>query len=222
MIDTSAFLNAVHVEEEKIIAETGAGLGTIAGLAAGKSLTGLEFASGIPGTIGGAVYMNAGAYGGEMSQIVSSVEVVNPEGDIINMSVSEMGFGYRTSVIQSEDLYVVSVEMNLHKGNKDEITAKIKELGIQRANKQPLEFPSAGSTFKRPEGYFAGKLISDAGLSGFTIGGASVSKKHNGFIVNTGNATSADILNLIREVQERVKSGSGVELTPEVRIIGEF
>lgn len=222
VIDTSAFLNAVHVEEEKIIAETGAGLGTISGLAAGKSLTGLEFASGIPGTIGGAVYMNAGAYGGEMSQIVSSVEVVNPEGDIINMSVSEMGFGYRTSVIQSEDLYVVSVEMNLHKGNKDEITAKIKELGIQRANKQPLEFPSAGSTFKRPEGYFAGKLISDAGLSGFTIGGASVSKKHNGFIVNTGNATSADILNLIREVQERVKSGSGVELTPEVRIIGEF
>ena len=186
------------------------------------SLTGCEFAQGIPGTVGGAVVMNAGAYGGEMAQIVSSVELISTTGEVMKVGSHEMGFAYRTSMAQKENLPVISVEIRLQKGNKEEIIGKIRELGIQRAKKQPLDLPSAGSTFKRPEGYFAGKLITDTGLSGLTTGGACVSPKHNGFIVNLGNATSADILNLIEEVRERVRVRFGVELTPEVRIIGEF
>ena len=222
VIDTSAFLNSVTIEDETIKAEAGAGLGTVAGLAAERSLTGMEFASGIPGTVGGAVFMNAGAYGGEMSQIVSVVEMLKADGTIIKADASDMEFGYRTSLVQKEELYVISVDMQLQKGNRDDIAARIKDLGMERAKKQPLEYPSAGSTFKRPEGYYAGKLIFDAGLSGFSIGGACVSTKHNGFIINTGNATSKDILELIYEVKERVKKRSGIELTPEVRIKGEF
>ncbi len=222
VIDTSVYMNSVSIDGEIISAEAGAGLGTAASLAAEASLTGMEFASGIPGTIGGAVFMNAGAYGGEMSQIVTSVEIIGPSGDILYIPGSDMGFGYRTSIAQIKNLPIISAEMKLKRGDREEIKARIKELGMERAKKQPLDYPSAGSTFKRPEGYFAGKLISDAGFSGLAVGGAQVSPKHNGFIINTGNATSADILKLIDEVREKVRSGSGVELTPEVRIIGDF
>ncbi len=222
VIDMSYALDKISIQDEKIEAEAGAGLGKVANMATEASLSGMEFASGIPGTIGGAVYMNAGAYGGEMSQIVSSVEAADPSGKIVSIKGSDMDFGYRTSLLQNKDLAVVSVKLTLRKGEKKEILAKVKELGVQRAEKQPLEYPSAGSTFKRPAGYFAGKLISEAGLSGLTIGGACVSPKHNGFIINLGNATSSDIINLIKEVKKRVRADSGVELSPEVRIIGEF
>ena len=222
VVDTSGALNNIEIDGDTITAGAGAGLGVVANMAAEASLTGMEFASGIPGSVGGAVFMNAGAYGGEMAQIVSSVEVIGPAGEVTEIQGPEMGFGYRTSIAQKENFPVIFVKLRLKQGNKDEIRAKIQELGEQRAKKQPLNFPSAGSTFKRPEGYFAGKLISDTGLSGLTIGGARVSPKHNGFIINLGNATSADILDLIQEVQERVKAKFGVELAPEVRIIGEF
>ena len=222
VISTSEALKDVEIEGEMITAGAGAGLGAAANMAAEASLTGMEFASGIPGSIGGAVFMNAGAYGGEMAQIVSSVEVIGPAGDIIEILGSEMGFGYRTSIAQKKGFTVLSARIRLQRGDKDDIYSRIKDLGMQRAKKQPLEYPSAGSTFKRPEGYFAAKLITDTGLSGLTIGGARVSTKHNGFIINTGSASSADILDLIEEVRERVKVKFGVELEPEVRIIGEF
>lgn len=222
VVDTSKALCGVDIDGEVISAGAGAGLQAVAAMAAEASLTGMEFASGIPGSLGGAVFMNAGAYGGEMAQIVSSVGLIGPSGEPVEILGSEMGFSYRTSIAQERNLPVISAKLKLSYGNKEEIQAKIRELGIQRAKKQPLDFPSAGSTFKRPEGYFAGKLISDTGLSGLTIGGARVSPKHNGFIINLGNATSADILDLIEEVRERVKARFGVELTPEVRIIGEF
>ncbi len=222
VVDTGRALGDIMIEENIICAGAGASLSAVANMAAEASLTGMEFASGIPGSVGGAVFMNAGAYGGEMAQIVSLVELLDPSGELIGVSGSDMGFSYRMSMAQKEDLAIISVKLRLQTGNKDEILAKIKDLGEQRSQKQPLEFPSAGSTFKRPEGYFAGKLISDAGLSGLSIGGAMVSPKHNGFIINTGNASSSDILELIHEVQDRVRGDSGVSLIPEVRIMGEF
>ncbi|MBQ1881126.1 MAG: UDP-N-acetylmuramate dehydrogenase [Lachnospiraceae bacterium] len=222
VIDTTGYLKEVTFRGDTVIAEAGAGLSMIAGMAAEASLSGLEFAAGIPGTIGGAVYMNAGAYGGEMSQVVTSVDVFGNTSSRNTILGSEMGFGYRTSIAQKQDLPILSVELKLVPGDMETIRATMWELAERRREKQPLEYPSAGSTFKRPEGYFAGKLISDTGLSGMTVGGACVSPKHNGFIINQGNATSADILDLIREVQERVKAKFGVELEPEVRIIGEF
>ncbi|MCR5775748.1 MAG: UDP-N-acetylmuramate dehydrogenase [Lachnospiraceae bacterium] len=222
VVDTSEALNETEIDGDTVTAGAGVGLSTVAGMAAEAALTGMEFASGIPGSVGGAVFMNAGAYGGEMSQIVKSVEVVDPSEEVIEIQGSDMGFRYRMSIAQEKKLPILSVKLGLSHGEKDEIYARIKDLGMQRAKKQPLEFASAGSTFKRPEGYYAGKLITDTGLSGLTIGGARVSPKHNGFIINLGNATSADILDLIDEVRERVKARFGVELVPEVRIIGDF
>lgn len=222
VVDTSGALGDVTVEGDTVTAGAGASLGAVANMAAGASLTGMEFASGIPGSVGGAVFMNAGAYGGDMSRIVTEVEVIDDSGEVIRIPGNEMGFDYRTSVAQRKRLTVLSARLKLAHGDKEEIYAKIKDLGEQRAKKQPLEFPSAGSTFKRPEGYFAGKLITDAGLSGLTVGGACVSQKHNGFIINLGDATSADIMELIKEVRDRVKESSGVVLEPEVRITGEF
>ena len=222
VVSTSEALKDIIIKEDTIIAGAGAKLSAVAHMAAGASLTGLEFASGIPGSVGGAVFMNAGAYGGEMSQVISSAEVIGPTGDVINILGSDMGFGYRTSVAQKENFPVISAGFRLVRGDRDAIRARIKELGEERAKKQPLDFPSAGSTFKRPEGYYAAKLITDTGLSGLTVGGARVSPKHNGFIINLGNATSADILDLIEEVKEHVKAKFGVELEPEVRIIGDF
>lgn len=213
---------SVTVEGEKMKVSAGTLLVKAATEAWKHGLSGMEFASGIPGTVGGAVVMNAGAYGGEMKQIVESVEVMNRQGEILVLDNDTMEFGYRTSVIKSRPFIVLETVFSLQQGDKDEIGKRIEELAKQRREKQPLEYASAGSTFKRPEGYFAGKLIMDAGLCGFSIGGARVSEKHCGFIINTGNATAADIREVIEEVQQRVKEKFGVTLEPEVIYLGDF
>ena len=213
------FSNIV-VDGTTIKAQAGAMLSVVS--AAKHSLTGLEFAAGIPGTIGGAIVMNAGAYDGEMKQVVQSVTVLSENGEVMVLSNENMNFGYRTSVIKKRPFIVLETELVLQEGNVSEIEAKMADFNERRRSKQPLEFPSAGSTFKRPEGNFAGKLIMDAGLRGFRIGGAQVSEKHCGFIINQGNATAADISELMDEVTERVKERFFVTLEPEVIRIGEF
>ena len=185
-------------------------------------LKGMEFASGIPGSIGGGVRMNAGAYGGEMCGIVETVEVLGEDGSILELDNETMEFGYRSSVLKNRNFVVLSVTMKLEPGNREEILSHMNELAAKRREKQPLEYPSAGSTFKRPEGHFAGKLIMDAGLRGYRVGGACVSEKHCGFVVNTGNATAADVLAVIRDVQRIVQEKFGVELETEVIFLGEF
>ncbi|MCR4739100.1 MAG: UDP-N-acetylmuramate dehydrogenase [Lachnospiraceae bacterium] len=187
---------------------------------ANEALTGLEFASGIPGTVGGAMVMNAGAYGGEMKDVVKTVTLLDINtGDICTRTAEEMGFGYRDSIIRHNDLIVLRADFLLKKGDRDSIWEKIEELKEKRVSKQPLEYPSAGSTFKRPEGYFAGKLIEDSGLKGYSVGGACVSEKHCGFVINKGGATAADIITLIGDVQRIVKEKQGVMLEPEVIIL---
>ena len=216
-------LNDVHIEgDTTIVAEAGVLNSAIASLARDNSLAGFEFAAGIPGTIGGAMIMNAGAYGGEMKDIVESVRVITPDGVVAIISGSDCDFGYRTSALKRDGFVVTSARLALVKGDQTAIAAYMKELALKRKEKQPLEYPSAGSTFKRPEGYFAGKLIEDAGLRGFSVGGAQVSEKHCGFVINKDNATSADIYNLIIEVKKRVLDDSGVTLEPEVIMLGEF
>ncbi len=196
-------------------------LSTLAKILLNESLTGFEFASGIPGSLGGAIFMNAGAYDGEIRQIVHSVKTVSPDGrDEKIFSSSEMDFGYRYSSLRDNGYIAVEACLKLEKGHKDDIAAKMKELAEKRNSKQPVKYPSAGSTFKRPEGYFAGKLIQDAGLKGVTVGGAQVSALHSGFIINKGGATATDIIDLITLVQNRVYDEFGVMLEPEVRIIG--
>ena len=191
--------------------------------AAGEAgLTGLEFASGIPGTLGGAVFMNAGAYGGEMKDILSWADVLDEERKLRRLSAEELELGYRTSRVKKEGWIVTGAELKLKFGDPEKIREKIEELKAARTSKQPLEYPSAGSTFKRPEGYFAGKLIMDAGLRGFRVGGAQVSEKHCGFVINTGNATAADVRELMRQVQEKVWEKYQVRLEPEVRFLGDF
>ncbi|MGN0721507.1 MAG: UDP-N-acetylmuramate dehydrogenase [Anaerovoracaceae bacterium] len=186
-----------------------------------NSLTGFEFASGIPGSLGGAVFMNAGAYGGEMKDIVKSVRAVSPDGLTEKAFTNEeLEFRYRGSALQQNDYIVTEVTLSLKKGDREEIAAQMKELNAKRNAKQPVNYPSAGSTFKRPEGYFAGKLIEDAGLKGLTVGGAQVSTLHSGFVINRGGATATDILQLIALVQNTVYDKFGVMLEPEVRIIG--
>lgn len=187
-----------------------------------QGLTGLEFASGIPGTVGGGVVMNAGAYGGEIAQVVKEVVVVNEEGEEMTLDLESMEFGYRTSAIKNRKFVVLSVLFQLQRGDKETIGSVMKELAERRKSKQPLEYPSAGSTFKRPEGYFAGKLIEDAGLKGYRVGGASVSTKHSGFIINEDHATAADIHAVIRHVQEKVNEQFHVKLETEVIYLGEF
>lgn len=203
-----------------ITAQAGAMLSAVAKRAALEGLTGMEFASGIPGTIGGAAVMNAGAYGGEMRQIVRSVTMITADLSLTEKNNEEMEFGYRTSYAQKNNCIILGARIELESGDMDQIMEKIEDLRMQRVLKQPLDLPSAGSTFKRPAGYFAGKLIMDAGLRGFTVGGAQVSEKHCGFVVNRGGATAADVCALMREVRRRVKEMSGVELEPEVRMIG--
>lgn len=215
------FSNIV-VDGTTIKAQAGAMLAVVSKTAAKHSLTGLEFAAGIPGTIGGAIVMNAGAYDGEMKQVVKSVTVLSENGEVMVLSNETMNFGYRTSVIKNRPFIVLETELVLQEGNVSEIEAKMADFNERRRSKQPLEFPSAGSTFKRPEGYFAGKLIMDSGLRGYRIGGAQVSEKHCGFIINQGNATAADISELMDEVTERVKERFFVTLEPEVIRIGEF
>lgn len=211
----------ITVEGETITAEAGALLSKVAKAAMKNDLEGAEFASGIPGSIGGAIYMNAGAYGGEIKNIVKSVDVIK-DGELITLRGDEMDFGYRHSRAMQEDMIIVSVVFSLAKGDKDEIVAKMNDFNSRRRDKQPLEYPSAGSTFKRPEGYFAGKLIMDSGLAGYRVGGAMVSPKHCGFVINYENATATDVYELILHVQEVVKEKFGVMLEPEVKLMGDF
>ena len=215
-------ISQIRIDGEVITAGAGAPLIGISNEALEAGLTGMEFASGIPGTLGGACVMNAGAYGGEMKDILTEVTVLDADGNIRTIPAGDLELGYRTSSIIKNGYTVLEASMRLRHGDKDEIRAYTDELTEKRKSKQPLEYPSAGSTFKRPEGYFAGKLISDAGLKGARCGGAQVSEKHAGFIINAGNATAADIMNLIRHVQETVRNEFGVELEREVRILGDF
>lgn len=222
ILHPSKEFNDVRVEGEKLICESGATLSTIARIALEHELTGFEFASGIPGSLGGAIAMNAGAYDGEMKQVVEAVRLVTPQGEVITKSGEEMVFSYRHSILKEEPYVVLSVTIKLQKGDKAQIKARMDELAVKRREKQPLEYPSAGSTFKRPEGYFAAKLIEDAGLRGFQVGGAQVSEKHCGFVINKENATAQDICKLMKQVQEQVQDKFGVLLEPEVIRLGDF
>ena len=207
---------------DRIYAPAGMSLQRLCLFARDHSLTGLEFAYGIPGAVGGAVYMNAGAYGGEMAQVVLSADCLTADGSPVTVAAADLQMTYRHTALMERDLIVVGVTLQLQKGDKDAIRDKMKDLMARRHDKQPLEYPSAGSFFKRPAGYFAAKLIQDAGLKGFTVGGAQVSEKHAGFVINRGGATAADLVQLCRQVQERVYARFGVRLEPEVRFVGEF
>lgn len=215
-------INQIQVEGERIRAQAGALLSSIAKKAAQAELTGMEFASGIPGTLGGASMMNAGAYGGEMKDILASVTVLTPQGEVLVLDSSQLHMGYRSSVIREKGYIVLEAQLSLEKGDQEQIQAKMDDLKERRVSKQPLEYPSAGSTFKRPEGYFAGKLIEDTGLRGYQVGGAKISDKHCGFVINTGDATAADVVQLIRDVQDKVYEKFQVRLETEVRFLGEF
>ena len=212
----------IEAEENRLQVQAGAALSKVALFAMERGLEGLEFAAGIPGTVGGGVVMNAGAYGGEMKQVVESVRVLSSEGEILTLDNDTMEFGYRTSIIRNRNFTVLSVTFRLREGNREEIRAIIEDFQKRRMEKQPLNYPSAGSTFKRPEGYFAGKLIMDAGLRGFQIGDARVSDKHCGFVVNVGKATARDVTDVIEEVQEKVRERFGVSLEREVIYLGKF
>jgi len=212
----------ITCEGTRITAQAGALLSSVAQMALKNNLTGMEFASGIPGSIGGAMVMNAGAYDGEMKMIVESVTILSEDGQIRTFSNEEMEFGYRTSRLKREKGIVQSVTVSLQKGDREAILEKMNDFAARRREKQPLEYPSAGSTFKRPEGYFAGKLIMDAGLRGYMVGGAQVSEKHCGFVINKQEATADNIYTLIHDVQKKVKDASGVTLEPEVIFVGDF
>lgn len=205
-----------------ITAGAGAILAAVAAKAAEASLSGLEFASGIPGSVGGAVVMNAGAYGGEIKDVLIDATVLTAEGELKTVTRDELDLSYRHSIVPEKSYIVLSARFMLTPKPQDEIKSYMAELRAKRVEKQPLEYPSAGSTFKRPEGYFAGKLIMDAGLRGYSVGDAQVSGKHCGFVVNKGEATAADVLTLIKDVQETVLKQFGVKLEPEVKMIGEF
>lgn len=213
-------LDHCRINRERIRAGAGVKLSKMAKQAMEHALTGLEFAAGIPGTVGGALVMNAGAYGGEMKDVLVSAVLLTREGNVVKKKAEELELGYRTSRIPSEGLTVLEAEFELRPGNKDKILQLMNELAAKRREKQPLEYPSAGSTFKRPEGYFAGKLIEDAGLRGFQVGGAQVSEKHCGFVINRNQATAADVLELCRQVSEKVKDQTGVELEMEIKRLG--
>ena len=213
----------ITVKGNEIHATAGALLSQIAAAAKNASLTGFEFAGGIPGTLGGAVVMNAGAYGSEICKdVLKEVTVMTAAGEILVLPAEKLEMGYRTSLVKTKGYLVLSAVIVLEQGNQEAIKARMKELTEQRVSKQPLEFPSAGSTFKRPEGYFAGKLIMDAGLRGYQTGGAQVSEKHCGFVINKDNATAADVCRLLRDVQDKVKEQFGVTLEPEVKFLGKF
>ena len=215
-------MSQIRVEGSRMIAGAGALLSQVAKAALAHGLTGLEFACGIPGTVGGGVVMNAGAYGGEMSQVVTEVTVTSRDGEVLLLDNESMEFGYRTSTIKNHLFVVTEVAFELEGGDRQLIQEKMEDLAARRREKQPLEYPSAGSTFKRPEGYFAGELIMKAGLRGFQIGGARVSDKHCGFVVNTGRATAADVKDVVDEIRERVKDIFHVELQPEIVFLGRF
>lgn len=220
IVHTGGSLRSISVEGDVIYAQAGALLGAVAGAALEAGLTGMEFAAGIPGTLGGAVCMNAGAYGGEMKDILLDAEVLTQDGERLVIPVEELDLSYRHSIIFEKNYIVLAAHIRLSRGDKTQIRNRMNELAGARKEKQPLEYPSAGSTFKRPEGYFAGKLIQDAGLKGYTVGGAQVSEKHSGFVINRGGATAEEVRFLIRQVRSKVKQQFGVEMEPEVRMLG--
>ncbi|MEF9916862.1 MAG: UDP-N-acetylmuramate dehydrogenase [Lachnospiraceae bacterium] len=215
-------MDRIEVEDSRIKAQAGALLSKTAGIALEHQLAGFEFAAGIPGTIGGAVAMNAGAYGGAIKDVILEATVWKPNGSIAVLNKEELELDYRTSIIAKSNYIVLEVMLQLEPGTSANIREKMEELKKRRIDKQPLEFPSAGSTFKRPEGYFAGKLIEDAGLRGFQVGGAAVSEKHCGFVINKGYATASDVVELMNHVIDQVESKFGIRLEPEVKKIGEF
>ena len=214
IIEIDSALAKIEINGNEIVAKAGAKLSKIAVKALNESLTGFEFAHGIPGNLGGAVTMNAGAYGGEMKDVLKWVKVLDNNGEMKTLKAEELELGYRTSIIVKEKMIVLEACIELHEGNRDEIEMHMKELMAKRKEKQPLEYPSAGSTFKRPEGYFAGKLIQDAGLKGYRVGGAMVSEKHSGFVINYDNATATDIINLMKDVRKKVYEEFQVTLEP--------
>ena len=222
VIEMTDPMGNIEVDGTKITAQAGAMLSKIANTAASNGLGGMEFAAGIPGSVGGAVVMNAGAYGGEMKDIIEKVYVLDENGAQLELDRDALDFGYRHSCIPEKKYIVTKVVLDLVPRNEAEIRSEMKELNEKRAEKQPLQYPSAGSTFKRPEGYFAGKLIMDAGLRGYQVGGAQVSEKHCGFVINKGDATAADICQLMQDVADKVQAQFGVVLEPEVKMIGEF
>ena len=220
VIEIGKGLDHIEIHKDTIKAGAGSLLSKVANEAAAAGLGGMEFAAGIPGSIGGAVVMNAGAYGGEMKDILISVDVITKDGEFITLPVDQLDLAYRHSCIIEKEYIVLAATIKLNPCEETKIRQTMAELREKRVSKQPLEFPSAGSTFKRPEGYFAGKLIEDAGLRGYTVGGAQVSEKHCGFVINKNNATAADIMQLIKDVQARVKENSGVDLETEVKLLG--
>lgn len=222
VIEMTDPMGNIEVDGTKITAQAGAMLSKIANTAASNGLGGMEFAAGIPGSVGGAVVMNAGAYGREMKDIIEKVYVLDENGAQLELDRDALDLGYRHSCIPEKKYIVTKVVLELVPRNEAEIRSKMKDLNEKRAEKQPLQYPSAGSTFKRPEGYFAGKLIMDAGLRGYQVGGAQVSEKHCGFVINKGDATAADICQLMRDVSDKVQAQFGVVLEPEVKMIGEF
>lgn len=222
VIEMTEPMGNIEVQGTRITAQAGAMLSKIANTAASNGLGGMEFAAGIPGSVGGAVVMNAGAYGGEMKDIIERVYVLDENSAQLELDRDALDLGYRHSCIPEKKYIVTKVVLELVPRDEAEIRSKMKELNEKRAEKQPLQYPSAGSTFKRPEGYFAGKLIMDAGLRGYQVGGAQVSEKHCGFVINKGDATAADICQLMRDVSDKVQAQFGVVLEPEVKMIGEF
>lgn len=212
----------IQVTEDVITAQAGTMLARLANEAAAHSLTGLEFASGIPGSLGGAVTMNAGAYDGELKQCLTGAKVMDEQGNILIITADELALGYRSSILQKKNYILLEAELKLQPGEEELIRARMKELNAKRREKQPLEQFSAGSTFKRPQGYFAGKLISDAGLRGYQVGGAAVSEKHCGFVINKDHATAKDFLTVLRDVIRIVEEKYGVRLEPEVKFLGNF
>lgn len=215
-------MSAVTVEGTEITVQAGALLSSVSAAAKNAALTGFEFAGGIPGTMGGAVVMNAGAYGGEMKDVLTEVTVMDEEGEIVTLPADKLELGYRTSIIKTAGYIVLEAKLQLKEGNPEVIRETMKDLTIRRTTKQPLEYPSAGSTFKRPEGYFAGKLIMDSGLAGYQVGGAQVSEKHCGFVINAGGATARDVRTLMDNVRDIVYKKYGVTLEPEVKFLGDF
>lgn len=222
VVEIGSAMNQITVDKEHITAGAGALLSQVAAKAVAAELGGMEFAAGIPGSVGGAVTMNAGAYGGEMKDILRTVTVLTPEGELKTLDVSEMDISYRHSCVPEQQYIVLEAEIELGYKPEEEIRAQMEELRNKRIEKQPLEYPSAGSTFKRPEGYFAGKLIMDAGLRGYRVGDAQVSEKHCGFVINRKNASAQEVRQLMQDVQDKVKAQFGVMLEPEVKMLGEF
>lgn len=221
VIQVGKAMNNITIDGEAVTAQAGVLMSTLANAILKAELSGFETLSGIPGTLGGGIYMNAGAYGGELKDVIDTVTYIDESGEIITKPNEELDLSYRHSMFETGKYVILSAELKLKKGSYDEIKAAMQEYNKRRSDKQPLSMPSAGSTFKRPEGYFAGKLIQDSGLVGYSVGGAQVSEKHAGFVVNKGGATAADVLALIKHIQDTVKEKFGVCLEPEVRLIGE-